>query len=78
MTCTPFYQRALAIQEQKLAPIHPDLAGTLQRFALLLKATRRKSEATRLLSRAQAILKANSAGHTVNAKDLEAHSWKRN
>ena len=74
-----FYQRALAIQEQKLAPIHPELAGTLQRYALLLRATRRKSEAARLLSRAQAILKANPAGHTVNAKELESttHSWKK-
>jgi tetratricopeptide (TPR) repeat protein len=65
-----YYLRALAIQERS-GQVDAQLALTLQRYASLLKATRRKSEATGMRRRAQTILRSNPAAHTVNAKDFE-------
>jgi tetratricopeptide (TPR) repeat protein len=55
----PLYLRALAIQEKLLGPAHPDLAPTLQAYALLLKETGRKDQSKQFESRAKDILKRN-------------------
>ncbi|HEY7678958.1 MAG TPA: tetratricopeptide repeat protein [Terriglobia bacterium] len=57
----PLYLRALAIQEKLLGPAHPDLAPTLQAYALLLKETGRKDQSRQFESRAKDILKRNAS-----------------
>lgn len=51
-----YFKRALAIQEKVLNPIHPDLATTLEDYAILLrKMVRRSSEAKGMEVRARQI-----------------------
>jgi tetratricopeptide (TPR) repeat protein len=51
----PLYQRALAIREKALGPEHPDVATSLENYAVLLRKMDRSHEATPLESRANAI-----------------------
>ena len=51
----PLYQRALAIVEKALGPEHPHVAGGLENYAVLLRATGRSDEATKMEARAKAI-----------------------
>jgi hypothetical protein len=69
----PLYQRALAVRETRLGPNHLDLARTLNGYALLLRRTKRKPEASAMKARAKEILaRANrSASQTVQARDLD-------
>ncbi len=55
----PLHQRSLAIWERALGPEHPDVALSLENYALLLRHTARADEAARLEARAKAI-RANS------------------
>ncbi len=69
------YSRAVAIMEKSLGPDHPDLAHTLDRYALLLQKTKRNSEASTMKARAKAILANNpatrSANQTFDVRDLD-------
>ena len=56
----PFYKRALAIWEKALGPEHPDVATTLENYALLLRNTGRPEEAEPLESRAESIRAKNA------------------
>jgi hypothetical protein len=71
----PLFRRTLAIREKCLGPNHPDLPRTLNGYALLLRETKRKSEAKALSARAQAISAkgpANrSASQTVDVRELD-------
>jgi len=64
--------------EKSLGPDHPELAHTLDRYALLLRKTKRKSEASAMKSRAKAILKnkpaARAAHQTVAVLHLDRKS----
>jgi hypothetical protein len=44
----PLYQRALAIWEKALGPEHPDVATSLENYALCLRAMDRLDEAMAL------------------------------
>ena len=57
----PLYERGLEILENALGPTHPDVAGNLDHYAALMRATGRDEEAERLGARAQAI-RAHSGG----------------
>jgi tetratricopeptide (TPR) repeat protein len=46
----PLYQRVLAIREKALDPQHPDVAGSLEDYALLLRKMDRSHEAASLPS----------------------------
>jgi tetratricopeptide (TPR) repeat protein len=59
----PLYQRALAIQEQRLGPNHPDVVVTLNNYLALLKAMHRDAEAAQLEHR----LLAMQAGSSANS-----------
>ncbi|MDR4460165.1 MAG: tetratricopeptide repeat protein [Nitrospirales bacterium] len=50
------YERALKLKETANGPDHPDVAAILQRYARLLQAANRPSEAANLLLRSEAIL----------------------
>lgn len=50
------YERALKLKEAASGPNHPDVAAILQRYARLLQAANRPSEAANLLLRSDAIL----------------------
>lgn len=50
------YERALKLKEAASGPNHPDVAAILQRYARLLQAANRPSEAANLLLRSEAIL----------------------
>jgi len=50
------YERALKLKEASNGPNHPDVAAILQRYARLLQAANRPSEAANLLLRSEAIL----------------------
>ncbi len=50
------YERALKLKEASSGPNHPDVAAILQRYARLLQAANRQSEAANLLLRSEAIL----------------------
>ena len=51
----PLYRRALEIREKVLNPNHPDLATSLENYALLLRDMNRAEEAVPLESRAKVI-----------------------
>ncbi len=51
----PFYKRALTIVEKALGPEHPNVATSLENYALLLRATGRTAEADKMEARAKAI-----------------------
>ena len=55
-TAEPLYRRALAIDEERYGPDHPDVAIALSNLAFLLKATNRLDEAEPLYRRALAIV----------------------
>ncbi len=50
------YERALKIKETSNGPNHPDVAAILQRYARMLQAANRPSEAANLRLRSEAIL----------------------
>jgi Tfp pilus assembly protein PilF len=50
------YERALKLKEASSGPNHPDVAAILQRYAQMLQAANRPSEAANLLIRSEAIL----------------------
>jgi len=50
------YERALKLKEAANGPNHPDVAAILQRYAQLLQAANRPSEAANLRLRSEAIL----------------------
>ncbi len=50
------YQRALEIKEHISGPNHPDIPAILKRYARVLQAAERPTEAANLLARADAIL----------------------
>ena len=64
----PLYQRALAIREEVLGPIHPDVATSLNNLALLYKNQGKYSEAEPLYQRALAILEATLGLEHSNTK----------
>jgi hypothetical protein len=45
------FMQALAVQERALGPEHPDLVGTLENYAILLRAANRPAEANEVESR---------------------------
>ncbi len=49
------YERALAIVEKSLGPEHPDVATSLENYALLLRKISRRAEAAKMNARAKAI-----------------------
>jgi tetratricopeptide (TPR) repeat protein len=49
------YQRALAIREKALGPEHPNVAQSLENYAVLLQETGRGAEAAPLDARAKSI-----------------------
>ncbi|MCZ6624324.1 MAG: tetratricopeptide repeat protein, partial [Deltaproteobacteria bacterium] len=49
------FKRALTIAEKFLDPEHPNLAKSLEDYALLMRKTNREAEAARLEARAKAI-----------------------
>ncbi len=51
----PLYKRSLAIGEKALGPEHPNVAGSLENYSVLLSETGRGSEAVKLEARAKAI-----------------------
>ena len=51
----PIYLRALEIRENRLGPVHPDLAITLENYAALLSKMGRTADASTLVTRANAI-----------------------
>jgi tetratricopeptide (TPR) repeat protein len=51
----PLYQQAIAAQEEVLGPENPDLVGTLEKYAALLRATNRAAEAAKMEARAKKI-----------------------
>jgi tetratricopeptide (TPR) repeat protein len=57
----PLYQQAMAAQEEVLGPENPDLIGTLEKYAALLRGTNRAAEAARLEARAKKIKAATEA-----------------
>ena len=77
------YRRALGIAEKSLGSNHPDVAQTLADYALLLRKTKRKSEAVALNARAREILARNpalrSAQQTVDVQDLDrtGNAWRQ-
>ena len=55
-----YYKRALDIRTKVLGPNHPEVAHSLEGYALLLAATYREMEAEHMRVCAEAILKAAS------------------
>ena len=51
----PLYKRSLAISEKALGPDHPDVATSLENYALLLRKTQRNAEAVEKEAHAKAI-----------------------
>ena len=51
----PLYRRGVAILEKSLGPNHPDLAPTLEAYALLLRDLKRPAEAKEMEARAVAL-----------------------
>ncbi len=51
----PFFRRVLAILEKALGPEHPDVATTLENYAVLLRKTNRDAEAAKMEARAKTI-----------------------
>jgi hypothetical protein len=51
----PLYQRAVAIKEKALGPVHPEVATCLENYALCLRAMDRPGEAAPLEARAETI-----------------------
>lgn len=49
------YARALAIREEALGSEHPELATSLENYAVLLRQTARADDADRMEARAKAI-----------------------
>ncbi len=49
------YQRALAIREGTLGPERPELATSLENYAVLLRETGRREKAAEMEARAKAI-----------------------
>ena len=73
----PLYQQALAIQERSLRSNHPDLAETLKSYAVLLRKTKRKSEANAMDTRAKGIIAENpttSVNRTIDVRVLGLRS----
>jgi len=66
----------LNIREDKLGANHPDLADTLQAYAVLLRETNRKSEAKAMDANAKRILAKSSslkaANQTIDVRELES------
>jgi tetratricopeptide repeat protein len=54
------FNRSLAIREKTLGPNHPDVAASLESYAILLRKTNRASEATGMEERAR-VIKARTA-----------------
>jgi tetratricopeptide repeat protein len=57
----PLVRRVITIQEKNLGPLHPDLAASLQEYAILLGKTKRKAEALEMEERANGILSFRSS-----------------
>ncbi|HSE57709.1 MAG TPA: tetratricopeptide repeat protein, partial [Nitrospiraceae bacterium] len=51
----PYYRRALEVREKVLGDMHPDVAKSLEEYAVLLRTMGREKEALPLESRAQGI-----------------------
>ncbi len=51
----PLYRRVLEVEERALGPDHPDIATTLEKYALLLRATGNEADAGPLEARARII-----------------------
>ena len=51
----PLHRRALAIRETALGPKHPDVAESLENYAVRLRDTGRSAEAEEMEARAKAI-----------------------
>ena len=51
----PLYRRSLAILERALGPEHPDVAQSLENYAVMLRETGRADEAAEMEARAKAI-----------------------
>ena len=51
----PLYKRSLAITEKALGPDHPDVATSLENYALLLRKMQSNAEAVELEANAKAI-----------------------
>ena len=51
----PLYRRALAIMEKAVGPEHPNVAASLENYAVLLHETGRADEAAKMEARAKAI-----------------------
>jgi hypothetical protein len=73
-------RRALDIRQTSLGLGHPDLAETLNGYAVLLKKTERKAEAEEMMARAREITKRadRSVNRTVDIRDLnnQRQTWK--
>ncbi len=50
-----FYSWSLAIYEKALGPEHPDVATSLENYAVLLRKISRRAEAAKMNARAKAI-----------------------
>ena len=57
----PLYQRSLAIRQKLLGPNHPDVAKSLEAYALLLALTYREAEAEHMKTCARSIKMAKVA-----------------
>jgi tetratricopeptide (TPR) repeat protein len=72
----PLLSRALAISENRLGPDHLSLADLLQSYALLLRKTKRKAEASILEARAKVIIAKCGPdcqkAHTVDVQALQS------
>ncbi len=51
----PLFRRSLAIRENSLGPKHPDVAQSLENYAILLRETGRPKKAAEMEARAKAI-----------------------
>jgi len=51
----PLFERSLAIREKALGPEHPDVAQSLENYAILLRETGRPKKAAEMEARAKAI-----------------------
>ncbi len=73
-TAARLYEKAIAVAEARLGPIHPVLGKSLERYAELLRETGNRSEARRLSTMARRIqdesTRENLTGHTVDAGAL--------
>ena len=73
------YRRALDIRQTSLGPSHPDLAETLNAYAVLLKKTKRKAEAEEMMLVQRNHKRADrSVNRTVDIRDLDnqKQTWK--